>query len=131
MDEHADKPKAAGVAMPAALLDRLGSLFPGFRAQWEATDNYYIEADGSFSYCGVFAELSHFFRERFGSIPQPALEEFGTLISECMICPSSELDTAAATCFLENMAYERFSAELKRYLCGNALEFFSQFDDRT
>jgi hypothetical protein len=104
-------------------------LFPAFRHEWEAPNNCFVGDDGSFSFCGVFSELGHFFRGEFDSLPQSALEEFGRFVSKCLDHPQSELDEAAATCFLENMAYEPFSARLKRHLHGEALEFYSTFDE--
>ncbi len=131
MDNRADQNEASSTRTPIDVLQRLISLFPDFQQQWESPENCFVGGDGSPSYCGIFSEFSAFFRERFGVMPRSALSEFGQFISECMDSSLPELDEAAATCFLENASYESFSPALKRYLSGNALKFFSQFDEAT
>ena len=44
-----------------------------------------------------------------------------------MTPPGTDLDDAAATCFLENLTFEPFSKDFERYLAGEALHFFRRF----
>jgi hypothetical protein len=101
---------------PTNLLTRLISLFPDFRLQWKGPDNLFKEDDGRFTYCGVLAEFSHFFRAQFDSLKPDALAALGDLLSECMASSNEELVDAVATCFLENVSCERFSTRFRSFL---------------
>jgi hypothetical protein len=107
-----------------AILDRLVTLFPDFAEAWDSPDNYFREDDGSFTHCGVFAEFSHYFRDRYEQISPAQVAEVGRFMSECVGSPDAELSNTAATCFLENVAGERFSSDFRRHLSGEALRFY-------
>jgi len=112
---------------PQQLLERLIELFPGFASQWNAPSNCFLDDDGSFCYCGVFAAFSQYFREQYERLPTDRIMALGEFLTECMAIPDSELDVAAATCFLENVARERFSSNFKQFLLGEPLAYFSQW----
>jgi hypothetical protein len=114
---------------PDELVGRLVGLFPDFAAHWEAPDNTSRDADGSSTLCGAFAEFSHYFCERYEELPPERLQALGWILAECMADPDSELDEATATCFLENVAAERFHADFERFLIGRPLEFYSQWGE--
>jgi hypothetical protein len=114
---------------PEELVGSLTRLFPDFTARWEAEDNPSREPDGSFTLCGVFAEFSDFFREHYEELAPERLQALGWVLAECMAEPDSDLDEATATCFLENVAAERFHADFERFLIGRPLEFFAQWDE--
>ena len=107
---------------PDELLARLVTLFPDFAEHWSADD-------GTFTACDAFAELSQFVRERYEELPVERLQALGWILAECMADPDSDLDEATATCFLENVAAERFHDDFKRFLIGRPLEFYAQFDE--
>jgi hypothetical protein len=113
----------------ANVLAKLIEIFPEFRMQWDSPENLNRENDRTASLCGVFAELSHFVEERFASLPPSALDRLGALIEECMESPGSDLDTAVATCFLENLAGESFTSALSQHLASRARHFLSQYGD--
>ena len=113
---------------PQALLERLIELFPDFATYWNAPGNCFREDDGSFTFCGAFTEFSHFFRKRYEELPKDRIAALGEFLAECMAISDSELDVAPATCFLENVAGERFSAEFKQFLYGEALAYYSQWE---
>jgi len=115
--------------VPLDLLHRIISLFPDFQQQWCSADNCFKNDDGSFTYCGVFSEFSSLVRDRYESLTPSAMAGLGDLLSECMNVSNPSLHEAAATCFLENLAYEPFSPSLAKYLSGEPLRFFSQFSD--
>ena len=112
---------------PGDLLRRLVGIFPAFGAWWDSDDTFRAD-DGGFTFCGVFMSFSHIFRDAFEQLTVASLRALGELLEECMREPHSDLDTAAATCFLENVTGEPLSPVLKVFLSGNALHFFEQFD---
>ena len=114
---------------PEELIGNLAGLFPDFAAHWEAADNPSREDDGSFTLCGAFTEFSDYFRERYEELPPERLQALGWVLAECMAESDSELADAAETCFLENVAAERFHADFERFLIGRPLEFYAQWDE--
>jgi hypothetical protein len=114
---------------PEELIGSLTGLFPDFAEQWEAPDNPARDADGSFTLCGAFDEFSEYFRERYEALAPTRLQALGWVLAECMAEPDSELAEATATCFLENVAAERFHADFERFLIGRPLEFYAQWSE--
>jgi hypothetical protein len=116
---------------PQALLDRLVALFPDFRAYWDDAGNCFSEDDGSFTLHGVFAEFTHFFRERHAVLPAEQVAALGKFVSECM-APANDgpLDNAAATCFVENIAGEPSDRELSPHLTGEARRYWLAWGGR-
>jgi hypothetical protein len=107
---------------------KLVSLFPEFAVQWDSPENVFRESDGSFSVCGLFAEFSHFVRDRSASLTPPTLDELGLLLESCLDERDPELDAAAATCFLENISGEEFTRALSSHLGPKARSFLAQFE---
>lgn len=117
--------------IPQALLDRLADLFPDFRAWWDAPNNYHRDQDGSFTLHGVFAEFTHFFKERHTALPTDRIEILGAFLSECMApADDNPLDNAVATCFVENIAGEPCDRELSRFLTGEARRYWQFWGGR-
>ena len=114
---------------PDELVGRLVGLFPDFAAHWDARAHASGEDDGSSALCGAFAEFSLFFCERYEELPAERLQALGWVLAECMAEPESELAEAAAECFLENVAAERFHADFERFLIGRPLEFYAQWGE--
>jgi hypothetical protein len=112
---------------PDELLARLIQLFPDFAAHWDDPDNDEREPDGSFTLHGAFTEFSVFFRECYEDLAPARVQGLAWLLLECMADPDSDLDEAAATGFLENVAAERFHTDFERYLIGRPLEFYAQW----
>jgi hypothetical protein len=108
---------------PHQLLDCLIAIMPDFAEQWASPDNLFRDDDRSFSYCGVFADCSHYVRNNFERLTSGQRTSLADLIEQCMSRPGTEIDTAAATCFLENLVGEPFSLEWKACLSGRAAEF--------
>jgi hypothetical protein len=113
---------------PDELVDRLVELFPDFAAHREETEDVPGAEDAS-TLCGAFTEFSDYFRERYEELAPTRLQALGWVLAECMAEPDSELDEAAATCFLENVAAERFHADFERFLIGRPLEYYAQWGD--
>src|SRR4051812_39027792 len=112
---------------PDDVLRRLVAIFPAFGPYWDR-DDLFREADGSFTFCGVFAVFSSFVRESAERLPAASLGELGQFLDECMREPGNELDTSTATCFLENIQGEPADRILREFLNGNALRFLQQFE---
>jgi hypothetical protein len=116
------------VSTPRALLDRLVALFPEFAAYWDSPGNCFRDDDGSFTLHGAFAQFSFFFDECYEWLPADRVAALAAFLTECLASPHSDLDNAAVTCFLENVAGERFHHDFRRYLSGEPLKFYSQWD---
>lgn len=115
---------------PQALLDRLVTLFPDFQAYWDDPGNCVREDDGTFTQHGVFAEFTGFFREQYQSHPAERMAALGAFVSECMSSADVDLDNAAATCFVENVAGEECDRELARHLSGEARKYWQKWGGR-
>jgi hypothetical protein len=111
---------------PDELVGRLVQLFPEFAAHREEAEG---EDEDAPTLCGAFADFSDYFRERYEELPPARLQALGWVLAECMAEPDSELDEATATCFLENVAAERFHADFERFLIGRPLEVYAQWGE--
>ena len=60
-------------------------------------------------------------------LPASRVQGLAWLLLECMADPDSDLDDAATSGFLENVAAERFHDDFERYLIGRPLEFYAQW----
>jgi hypothetical protein len=105
--------------------DALGRLVPGFRSHWAKGDSLFITPSGEFTVQGVFAECSHFVRENFDSLPPEAVQDLAGFLSDCLEGEAgANVDSAAATCFLENLAGESFHKALAIQLRPAARQFY-------
>jgi hypothetical protein len=116
---------------PQGLLDRLDELFPDFRAHWADPKNCFRDDDFAFTLHGVFAEFSDFFRDRYQSLSVDRVADLGAFVSECVGSPDAELNNAAATCFVENIAGEDCAREVARHFTGDALKYFRSWGGHT
>jgi len=110
---------------PDELLSRLSDLLPGLNAHWYSADNCFRHDDSSSTLHGVFAACSHYVRGNWTELSTSQWAALGSLVSDCMVRAGSDLDNAAATCFLENLAHEPCSSTLAGYLSGEAQNFFA------
>jgi len=93
-----------------ALLD---SPLPGFRQYVLSPENPF----GADSIHSVFAACSHFVGEQ--QVPESAWNVLGSLLNEIVDGADGDLDNAACTCFLENVAVP--DHPLRSHLQGEAL----------
>ena len=110
---------------PDELVGRLVSLFPDFAAHRDESE----DDDAEPTLCSAFSDFSDYFRERYEELAPVRLQALGWVLAECMAEPDSELEEATATCFLENVAAERFHADFERFLIGRPLEFYAQWGE--
>ena len=100
---------------------RLVTIFPEFVSYWNSDENLFRNNDGSFTSCGVFAQLSHFVRDHLPDLSPTALRKLGQFLEECLALPvTDELYNAAAACFLENIESEDFTSELAAHFGAKA-----------
>ena len=113
---------------PGAVRDRLIAILPGFGPYWDdPEETCYRGDDGSFTTCGVLMDCSHYLRVNYETLTREQRRALAAFADECMTPPGTDLDNAMATCFLENLTGERFSADLQAYLSGEALDYFRAF----
>jgi hypothetical protein len=118
-----DKPDGKRWEDPQVVLTQIIAIFPAFEAHWRSPNNLALNEDGSFTYCGAWMEFGHFFRERYEQLQVHRIAELGAFVSECAESSNEELNTAVCTCFLENMAGERFCRAFQLHLTGAARRF--------
>ena len=109
---------------PHQVLDRLIAILPAFAERWRSPENCFLEAGGTFSFCGAFAECSHYVRDHYETLTVGQRAQVAAFIEDCMNPPGTDIDNAAVTCFLENLAFERFSSDFEKYLKGRSLRFY-------
>jgi hypothetical protein len=112
------------------LLDRLVAIFPDFQPCWDNPGNCFRDDDGSFTLHGVFAEFTTFFREQHVVLSRDRIAALGEFVSECMASDDADLDNAAATCFVENIAGEPCDRELSPHLSGEARLYWQAWGGR-
>lgn len=103
-------------------------MFPEFKDRWGSEDNLFREDNGSFTLCGLFAEFSHFVRERLFDFNQDRKSTLFAKVETWIASDSSELNEAVATCFLENLTGEELSSELRPLLGPKSLEYFESWN---
>ncbi len=116
------------IETPKQLLAALDDIVPGFGKRWTKQDSGW-----SFSFCGPFMELTDTVRDRFAQMPQEQRRELMDFVESLLLeigdQTSNELDTAACTCFLENLSNEPpLSAELRRTMGPKSTAFFNYWD---
>ena len=113
---------------PESIRIRLVAILPGYGPFWECPENACARsANGSFTACGVFMDCAVYVQEHYETFSPGQLATLAAFLDECMTPPGTELGEAAAICFLEELAGERFSPKFQGYLSGNALAFFREF----
>jgi hypothetical protein len=125
-----DRSAAKKRMTPQKLVDRLVTFFPDFQAYWDDPGNCFRNDDGSFTLHGVFAEFTNFFRERHGSLPADRMAALGRFVSDCMMSTDKDLDNAAATGFVENIAGEDCDRPLAPHLTGEARKYWKSWGGR-
>ena len=112
---------------PSELLKTLALLAPKFQTQWDGPDNYYVGGDGTCTLHGVFAEFSSFFKAGANELTDEQCKQIGEFVSSCMKTPGTNLDNAAATCFVENIAGDPPAKKLRPFLTGEALNYLENW----
>jgi hypothetical protein len=109
---------------PQELLDRLVVIFPNFAFYWDQPENYFRDEEGVYALHGVFAQFTGFFIEQFEVLSDIQIASLGEFVSACMSALDENLDNAAATCFVENIAGDPPGSRLAPYLIGSAQKYY-------
>lgn len=111
---------------PEQAYARLVSIFPIFAEQWVSPHNVFREDDGSFTFCGLFSEFSHYLRDHWNTTTKQKWSKLMAFIEVC-VSGSGELDNAVCTCFLENLSNEpSLSEQLRKHMGSRSAAFFDQ-----
>ena len=132
------------IACPTDLLNYFLTIAPIFKGYWSSEDNYSIEENGNFTFCGVCSEFAHYFieQEKFfdkKKAPniwvelQPSMKE--TSISELFIFiekileknTKSKLEGSLKVCFLEDISQTKAGEESKKWMGKLSREFFDKW----
>lgn len=114
------------------LLHRLVGIVPEFQAEWDSPDNCFRADDGDFidTLHGVFGGFSGCFQARAARFSPEQAAALGKFVSDCMASGDGDLDNAAATCFLENIAGQACAAILAGHLSGEARRYLQAWSGR-
>lgn len=116
------------ISTPDELLTALDAVLPGFKKRWNKQDSGW-----SFSFCGLFMELTDYVRDHFHQMSEEKRQRLMNFVESLLLDVGDqaydELDNAACTCFLENLAsVPPLSAELRRYMGPKSTDFFNDWD---
>lgn len=126
---------------PTDLLNYFLSLSSSFSVRWNSEDNYNVEEDKSFTFCGVCNEFAHYFidQERFKELRMPArfkvhweisLDEKNVIdifnfIEETLTYSGNEkLKMSLKSCFLEDISSTFAGEYAKEFMGDKSLNFF-------
>ena len=96
------------------LVQQLDQLIPGFESYaFDDDENLFLQ-DGELTAHGAFSAFSTYFREKSRSLEPDQLAGIGRVVNQIVGGPDKDLDNAACTCFLENLAgdYPQLESEL-------------------
>ncbi|WP_434990001.1 DUF7674 family protein [Xanthomonas melonis] len=85
------------------LLEFLVPLYPGLRDRLVASAHACLTKTGEISSCSVFSETSNLVIERISAGDFTYIGELFYGVERCLTEGSTDVSTAAATCFLENL----------------------------
>lgn len=102
------------------LLATLDDVFSGFRAACFSDDNLFLAENGEISVHGVWAFCSQWIRPRLRDMTPATLEALDRILNAQVGGDDGELNNAAATCFLENLAGDHGTEKLRAHLTGEA-----------
>jgi len=115
---------------PKDTLDAIVGVFPDFKQYWGSEGDIYRDDDGSFTFHGLFAVLSHYVRERYGEMGEEKREALFRLVEACISekQDSNGIVDAVHTCFIENLAGDLPSDEARRHMKPMTLKSFKYYD---
>jgi len=132
------------ITTPEDLKDYFYDLAPSFSLRWESVDNYNIEDDGCFTFCGVCNEFAHYFidqkkfkgerQRRIEPDWQETIEDSNLELLFCFIENvlageerQSDLASSIRSCFLEDISQTPSGEYAKRFMGAVSLELFSKW----
>ncbi len=109
-----------------SLYAALSAHFPVF-SEYLATESAFTGDDGRHSYSGIWADFSHWVRSDVADCSGPGIEWLGSYASACFGSKDSEISSAVATCFLENVAGEAVGTKLAPHLSSAARVYMNKW----
>jgi len=130
------------IEQPSDLLDYFVSLTPSFSARWYSEDNYNIEENGDFTFCGVCNEYAHYFidQDKFKELRKPSrfdvdwqesideqiiIELFSFI--ESMLNSKNVVADSLTSCFLEDISQTVAGEYAKQFMGSKSLAFFTKW----
>jgi len=101
---------------PPALIDELDEILPGFKRYVTSDDNSFQPN----TFHGVFAACTDFARGR--EVEADSWKNMAQLLNKAVGGSDKDLDNAACTCFIENLAAPEHP--LRGLLLGEALQYW-------
>lgn len=126
------------------LLDFFILIVPSFLKEWNDGDNYNIEDDGTYTYCGVCMEFAQFFQDQKSyrnpycllddtyheDIPKHKMiflfEVIENILSD-KVLQFGDIGGSVRSCFLENIAQTAAGEYAKQFMGEKSREYFDQW----
>ncbi|MDW6092477.1 hypothetical protein SBX64_07960 [Vibrio rhizosphaerae] len=128
---------------PDELLKFFIYIAPSFIERWNSDDNYNIEDNGDFTFCGVCNEFAHFFidQSQFRRSPTTIkiepdwqenidvgkMVELFDFIEHSLTHSNTLLANSLKSCFLEDIAQTAAGEYARSFMGEKSLNFFSQW----
>lgn len=109
------------------LLAKLIEFAPPFERQWNSESNCFRNDDGSYTYHGVCAEFSSYFRDNYRTMSDATLDALFDFFEQNLVASGKEendLDNAICSCFLENIASEPCGEAARPFMRPKTRRFF-------
>ncbi len=113
---------------PRELLAALVAIVPDFGPYWDSDENLFRDGPDDYSFYGIYAHFSHYFRDNFTTLSQNQLSDLFTLVEVSVRSAAPDLSGAATTCFLENIAGEGFTDTIAPLMGAESRRYYSLWD---
>jgi hypothetical protein len=88
---------------PADVMKDILAICPSFKEAWDDESSIWSEDDGTYTYHGLYAVLSHHVAKLLETQDTGRLGALFALVEETLTGSNDQLSNATATCFLENL----------------------------
>ncbi len=118
-------------AKSAQLVERIDAILPGFRIDCLSGDeNMHLGEDGSITVHGVWSFCSGWIRDRLAGMTRAQTRALAELLNSQVGGDDGDLDNAAATCFLENLAGDPGTDRLRKMLRAEAARYWDRWSGK-
>jgi hypothetical protein len=108
---------------PGSTLADMSTVLPGFRAYWDAPENLFLEADGSYWACGVLAMAAEFVIENHRNLSDEAWVGLARQV-RLLYDQSDDMRGCLGACFIENLEFKACSTTVRKYVKPEILNHF-------
>lgn len=105
------------IASPQDLVERLMSIFPGFRGTWDEGEAFGY--DGDYTFHAVFLTFGPESQSLFKEATTDQVQEFAHLVNR-MVENGGKQENAVSTCFLEHASQIGVRKLIEAYLSAEA-----------